>query len=68
MSGIVLPLKANRGLDCHAFALGTAVYDKSRKACLAYGFHVLKEDRQGLLAEFDMHNPIKVSQPAIEFS
>jgi transposase len=36
-----------------------------KEARLAYGFHALMENRHGLLAEFDVHNPIEVSEPAM---
>ncbi len=46
------------------------LYHKGRgkEARLAYGFHALMENRNGLLAEFDVHNPIEVSEAAMALS
>jgi hypothetical protein len=38
---------------------------RGKEAPLAYGFHALVENRNSLLAEFDVHNPIEVSQAAM---
>jgi hypothetical protein len=38
---------------------------RENEARLAYGFHALMENRNGLLAEFDVHNPIEVSEAAM---
>lgn len=41
---------------------------RGKEARLAYGFHALMENRNGLLAEFDVHNPIEVSEAAMALS
>jgi transposase len=38
---------------------------RGKEARLVYGFHALMENRNGLLAEFDVHNPIEVSEAAM---
>jgi hypothetical protein len=41
---------------------------RGKEARLAYGFHAFLENRNRLLSEFDVHNPIEVSEAAMALS